>query len=53
MLLRLFVVGVVSAGLMAAQTTTGTIQGQVRDAAGAVVPSAKVAITNAPHWGHQ
>ena len=46
MLLRQLVTALICAGLVAAQTTTGTIQGQVRDAAGAVVPAAKVVVTN-------
>src|SRR5260370_12442262 len=46
MLLRQVVSTLICAGLAAAQTTTGTIQGQVRDAAGAIVPAAKVVVTN-------
>jgi Carboxypeptidase regulatory-like domain len=46
MSLRLFISVLVYASFASAQTTTGTIQGQVRDATGAGVPAAKVVVTN-------
>jgi Carboxypeptidase regulatory-like domain len=45
-LLLLFVVGL-SLSVLTAQTPTATLQGTIRDATGAVVPEAKVTITNA------
>ena len=38
--------GLCLAGLAAGQSSTGTIQGSVADAQGAVIPNASVTITN-------